>query len=73
MKTLTTEDLIVLAEWAIDALEQGKTATALANLHEIRASLVNKEDIVNLLLKTEVYCGDCLTPINECTHGKGNK
>jgi len=19
------------------------------------------------------YCGDCLVPINECTHGKGNK
>ena len=19
------------------------------------------------------YCGDCLTPITDCTHGKGNK
>lgn len=26
-----------------------------------------------LALKTEVYCGDCLVPINECTHGKGKK
>jgi hypothetical protein len=24
-------------------------------------------------LKTEVYCGDCLTPINECHHGKEMK
>jgi len=29
--------------------------------------------VKNSELKTEPYCGDCLVPINECHHGKGNK
>lgn len=41
---MTDEDLIVLAEEAIDDLEKGSTRIALDNLQEIRATLVNRKD-----------------------------